>query len=548
VRPLREYLMGDVRPVVLLLLGAVGLLLFMATANVAALLLARMADRTTEMDVRASLGAGRGRLARQVFAETVLLAVIAGVAGGALALVSFDLLIGRLPLRDGFTSTLRLEWPVLIGGVALAAVAGVIVALAPMRRLLAGAGPTLHGSRSQTGSAARRAGLQGVLVGAEIVVAVLLVTGATLFTRSVGRLYDIDLGLEPEGVGAVTLVAGAGDLSSAELGQLYPRIVERIAALPGVRSAGLTVRLPLRDGGYQGPAEIESRPDLEGPRRPNVYWRSLTPGYFATLGIEVLDGRDLTDADRADAPQVALVNERFAREMWPGESALGKRVYHRGFDAGYVSIVGVVEDVPITGVRAEVPRVLYRPAAQASLTFPVQHVVFRTSGDPAALFPSVRTVVRQMDPRLAVTHPTTLEQVASSSIGDVLQLRFFLSALGGLALVVGCVGVYGVVSYSVSRRRAEYGVRMALGADAKRVVVGVLKREMLPIVLGTLGGLTAALLSARAVASLVWGVRPWDPASLATGAAVLLVVGLAAAFVPALRASDVSPSDALRRE
>ena len=550
VRSLREYLTGDVRPVVLLLLGAVALLLLMATANLAALILARVSDCIGEMELRASLGAARGRLARQVLTETVLLGAVAGVLGGALAWLSFDRIVAGLPLRDGLASTLSLEWPVLGGGLATAVLVGALAGLFPLRALLFGRSRSLHaGARGASGAAGRRLGVQGGLVAAEVVVAVLLVSGATLFTRSVTRLYDLDVGVDPQGVGAIDLWVGADDVSGDDLEALLPTLVERVMAVPGVASAALVERLPLRDDGNQGPASVEDHPELEGTRRPNVYWRPVTPDYFGTMGIRLLEGRAFTAADGEETAPVGVVNEGFAREMWPGESALGKRVRHDGFgEQAWTTVVGVVADVPMSGVRASVPRVLYRPHTQRAFPWGGGTLVFRTTGDPTALVPAVREAVRLTDPRVAVARPTTMDEVVATSIGDVLRLRFFLGLLAALALVVGSVGVYGVVSYSVSRRTAEYGIRMALGAEPDRVVRGVLRAEMTPVAVGVSVGVGAALLASRAVAGLVWEVRPTDPVSLASGAAVLLVVATLAALLPALRASRVRPSQALRGE
>lgn len=546
--PVRESLVGEVRPVLLLLMAAASLMLALALANVAALLLARTIDRAGELGVRSALGAARGRLVRQVVTESVLLAGTGGVVGVALAVVGFDALVAALPLRDGFGSTLSLRWPVLGTGLAAAVVLGGLTALAPIMGVLArGRLSSLRpGARSDGVGDRRRPGLQGALVAAEVVVAVLLVTGASLFVRSAERLYDIDTGLRVEGVGAVGMVVGE-DVAEADLRGVFTGAVERVEALPGVSAAGLIPRLPIRDGGMQGPVGIGGRPDLDGPSRPGAYFRPVTPGTFEVLGIDVVRGRGFRPADGPDAPPVAIVSARFAREVWPGGSALGEQV-RSSFGSDWLTVVGVAEDVAISGVRGSVPRVLYVPEAQSPARWRASTLVFRAATDPSELLGAVRSTVDGSDSRLAVARPTTLEAVLEDSFADVLRLRFFFGLLAILAVAVGATGVYGVVSYAVSRRRPEFGIRMALGAGRERVVGGVLWRQLRPVAAGVVVGLAAALLAAGAVSGLVYEVRPTDPVSLLAGGGTLFAVGVLAALLPALRATRVDPARTLRAE
>jgi predicted permease len=387
-----------------------------------------------------------------------------------------------------------------------------------------------------------------VLVAAEVAVAVVLVTGAMLFARSVSRLYAADVGLEARGVGAVDLVVpGPAEMSDEEVEAFYLAALEQVRALPGVSNAGRTLRLPLRGDGIQGSMAVEDRSDLVDAQTPSAYWRPVTTGYFATLGIELLEGRSFDDGDRPGAPQVAIVSARLAREMWSGESALGRRVRHSGFETEWATVVGVVEDVPVSDVRAGTPSVMYRPDAQRTLPWRGSTIVFRGDGDPALLLGPVQDALRRADPRVAPIAALTMDEVLADSIGDVLQLRLFFGLLAALALALGCVGVYGIVSYSVSRNTAEYGVRMALGADARRLVAAVLVEELTPVVLGTAVGVASALLAARAASRLLWEVHPGDPLSLAVAGASLLLCGVLAALGPAVRASALDPSSAFRR-
>lgn len=550
VVPLREYLLGDVRPALLLLLGAVGLLLVMACANVTALLLARVNDRRREIAVRGALGAGRGRLARQLLTEGVLLALVSGGVGAAVAAGLFDVLVSSLPLQGGFAQTLSLDSAFLAAAVLLSVSVGAVVALVPIRGLLRGRLDGVVGSGRTPGAlGARGLGAQRGLVMAEVTLAVLLVTGAGLLIRSVSRLAAIDLGVDVRGVLAVDLVTGTTNMTAEERRLFYEEIVQRAASLPGVSAAATANRLPIRDGGWQGTVWVEDRLDLQGAGAPNALYRMVTPAYFRAFGIEVALGRSFEPGDRAGSLEVAMVNESFAREAWPGEDPVGKRL-NTGFDGRtrWLTVVGVAEDVLHNGVRREAPRVVYRPLAQRADPGDGNTLVIRAASDPLALAGSLRGLVREIDQRVAVARVTTLEGAVRGSIAQPLRLRFFLGLFAALALVIGTVGVYGVVSYSVSRRTAEFGLRMALGAERGRVVTGVIRSGMAPVGLGVAAGLVVALALSEVLQRFLYEVSPTDPASLATAALVLLLVGAVAALFPAWRAGSLDPVRALRVE
>jgi putative ABC transport system permease protein len=546
--PLRAYLFGNVTPVLRLLQGATALLLVMALVNVAALLLSRMVDRAHEMRLRSALGASRGRLVRQVLTESTLIAAIAGGLGILLALAGFRALAMRLPLGGGFGAAIELE-PWLLAGAFVGAVAlGAVVGLAPLQRLLRDRPSDLRpgGTRAESGGAAAGGGrLQTLLVAAQIIVAVVLVSGATLFARSVAQLYRVELGLRPAGVGA--LMVRVDPSTPGGSAAWVPRLLEGVRAVPGVRTAAFGARLPLRDGGLQGSTDIRDRPELTGETALNAYFRPITPEYLETMGMRLQAGRGIRDTDRAGGELVALVNATFAEVVWGEEDPLGKAVIPT-FGNDWARVVGVVDDVPLEGVRAPPPLVVYVPWAQWEGAWPAGVLTFRTDGDPASLLDAVREAAEASDPTAVGMQPTTLVQALDGSIADALRLRFFVGALALLALFVGGVGVYGVVSYTVSRRTREFGIRMALGADRGRVVREVLLREAPPLVIGVVGGVALAVATARAAAGLVYGVRPLDPVSLLVGAGLLCAVGAAAALTPALRASVVAPARVLRGE
>jgi putative ABC transport system permease protein len=560
VTPLRQYLLGDVRPALLLLLGAAGLLLIMACANVAALILGRTTDRGGEMAVRTALGAGRLRLARQVLAESVLLAALAGTLALALAAGVFRVLVASLPLQGEFGQTLSLDWTPLAVGLALVLLSGSAMAIVPIRLVLRGrfAGE-LSGERTEGGGVGGRAGWAGRahgasrahngLVLAEVVLAVMLVTGAGLLVRTVARLQALDPGLDPQDVVVMDLVTGAGEMSQDGLRQFFDGVVKRVAAVPGVRSAGLTNRLPLRDGGWQGPVSIEGRPDLAGAKRPNSLWRTATPGYFRAMGIQLQSGRFFDDADRAGAAPVTVVSASFARRMWPGQDPLGKRI-QTGFDGSdaWRTVVGVTGEVRMTKLVGENPMTLYVPQAQRLTPGTGNVLVVRTSIDPAAVIGPVRAAVHDMDSRVAIARVNTMDGVVADSIQAPLRLRFFLMLFAGLGLVLGAVGVYGVVSYSVTRRRSEFAIRMALGAAPRDVLRVVVLQGLAPVALGILGGLALSIGLSRLIAGFLYGVAPTDLVSLGAAAGILMLAALIAAAGPAVRAGRAHPVEALRAE
>jgi predicted permease len=545
VTPVREYLLGDVRPALLVLLAAVGVLLLMACANVGALILIKTADRTREMSVRAALGAGRARLARQVVTESLLLGALSAVIGTLLAVGLFDVLKASLPVQPAFLETVRLDWAALLASLTLAVAVGSLIALVPLRGILRGSLTASAFSLRTDGAGALEASrAQSALVVAEVLLAVVLVTGTSLLTRTVAELRGLDLGLDPDGVIAMDVLLSSSEAGSGERTLFMETLVERAAALPGVQAAGLINRLPLRDGGYQGPVRIDGRPDLEGASRPNVMFRPVTPGTFEALGAELLAGRGIRDTDGADAPYVAVISESFARRIWSGQSPLG-RTYGTGF-VGSVEVVGVVRDIAVTSMTGEQPMTAYYPWSQAMAGSGGGILVARTSGAASALAGPLRALVRELEPRAAIGRVGSLEQALDDEMAEPLRLRFFLGLFSLLGVVMGIVGVYGVVAHSVQRRRMELGVRTALGAEPRRLLGAVVARGMLPVVVGVVAGAGASLLATRALTGFLFGVAPTDPVSLLVATASLLAAGMAAATVPAVRAARTDPSEALR--
>lgn len=548
LRPLRDYLVGDVRPALLLLFGAGSLLLLIACANVAALVLARTTDRAQEITVRAALGAGRARLARQIVAESLCFSTAAGAVGCLIATLGFRTIVSRLPLQHGLADAARLDWTVFGAALMLSAVVGLLVAAAPIRHLLRGELGGVSGSRSAAGL--RGTGtIHGLLVTTEAAVAVVLVVGALLLIRSVSGLLALDLGFEPKGLVAIDVVDSDVQQNGAERSQIFDAILERVAALPGVVSAGYVGRLPIRDGGWQGPVSVVGRSDLEGPSAPNSLYRQVSPGYFKTMGIRLLAGRGIEPGDRAGGMRVGVVSAAFAARAWPGENPVGRQLLRTGGgrDTLAITVVGVASEVRSLAATGANPFVLYVPEAQGSSAF-AKPLVLRITGSAVPIIAAVERLVTETDARFATARPTTLDDVVTASMTEPIQLRFFLTIFAGLALVLGVSGTYSVVSYSVARRQTELGLRMALGATPRQVLQQVIVSGVGPIVVGTGIGLVTAILAAGAATRFLYGVSPADPASIVTAAGVLLAAGVAAAAIPAVRASRVDPVASLRAE
>jgi predicted permease len=548
--PVRTYLLGNVRGAVLLLFGAVTLLLLIACANAAALILARTSDRTGELAVRVALGANHRRLARQILTEAFVLALGAAVLGTAIAVGGFGVLIASLPLQGGLDEAVTMGWVTFVAAFILALVVATSIALAPMRNVLRGRLDAIGGlnrERSEMGLRRSTKRIHGALVAGQVTLAVLLVAGATLLVRSVERLRSLDLGFDPRGVSTFTLMPSENEPAESRR-QFVRDLAARVSAMPGVTAAGLTNRLPVRDGGFQGPVLPEGHPELEGPKRPNSLYRTATPALFRAMGMHLREGRGIDSTDVAGSLPVTVISESFARRMWPGQSAIGKHI-NTGYTGTIISrtIVGVAAETRMTTMTGEIPFTMWVPLEQHTAPDGAVLVV-RSNGDPASLTTAVRRAAAELDPQVAVARIETMDQVLATALAQPLRLRFFLTLFGALALALGAIGVYGVVSYSVARRRAEYAIRVALGASPTRVLGEVFQRGLAPVVLGTIVGVLAAVAFGRVLAGVLFGVEPTDPTSIATASGLLLLVGAIATLAPALRAGRTNPASALRSE
>lgn len=561
VEDLRTSMVERVRPALLVLLAAVGFVLLIATVNVANLLLARSAGRRREIAVRVAVGAGRGRLLRLLLGESLMLAVSGGLLGLMVAYWGFDALRALLPADTPRLHEIRLDGRLLAFSAVLTLGAGLLFGLAPALRTV---GRALRdpgtGGLGRAAGERERSRLAGALVVAEVAFALLLVAGAGLSLKSFWNLVRVDTGFAIENVLSFRVLSPEDDFERWQAEETA--LVERLRALPGVTAAGGIQMLPLLNHGFNGGFEVEGRPvDPEG-RRPQSNWRVVTPGYFDVLDIPVVEGRGLTGADRAGAPPVALVNRTLAEQMWPGESAVGKRLRHSqenlGRGAGetgdggprdwpWVTVVGVVADVHQDALDDPPDPEMYRPHAQNRRPTGLAFVV-RTATPPEQAGEMIRAAVAEVIPGAPVSQLRTMDRVLADSVARPRLVMVLLTLFGALALSLGAVGIYGVLAHEVSRRVHEIGVRMALGAERRRVIALVLRRALLRVIVGLGLGLVAALGLARFLGSQLYGVGPLDPGVYAAVTALLLAVALAAAWLPGRRATRVDPMEALRVE
>ena len=551
--PLREDVVGAVRPTLFVLWGSVGLVLLIVCANVANLLLARASARHREMAVRLALGAGRLRLFRQLLTESTVLALCGCTLGLLLArwgVSALKLLAAeRLPRTDEFT----LNAPVLIFSAGIAIFAGLLAGLAPA--LQAGQGnvhDTLKaGTRAAT--AGSRSRIRNLLVIAETALGVVVVIGAGLLLRSFLRIEQAPLGFQPQGVLTFRAIPRGQKYSSLlQRAAFYRQAIERIGVLPGVNSAAAVTFIPLTFVRGSKGLTIEGRPLIAPGQIPMAGYDVITPGYFATMRTPLREGRDFSWSDTPETQLVILINESMARTYWPHEDPLGKRIRQGGpndHQVPWLTIAGVVGDMrefdPLTAPRPT----MYFPMTQ----FPesggiLRDWVVRTAGDPLTLASSVRSAIWSVDKDLAVTRVRTMEGVRSLSIASQ-RLNLLLFALfATLALVLATVGTYGVMAYSVAQRTREIGIRMALGARRTDVLRIVLAQGFRLAALGLLVGIAAALTLTRLMSSMIYGISSTDAATFITVALLLAFAALAACYIPARRAMRVDPIVALRYE
>ncbi len=551
VIPLADVIGGPVENSLLVLFGAVGLLLLMASVNVTSLQLARTAGRAREIAVRLALGARRGRLVRQLLTESLVVAALGGASGVGLAAAGGS---GLLALAEGQiprAAEIGLDATVLAFAAAASVVTGLLVGLMPALRMSRGVQAALRdGGRTVAGSAAAR--LRRVLVVAEVAVAMMLAVGAGLMGRSFLALNAVDLGFQPGRLLAVQFTIdssrhrsppGAPPSAGSPYASYYQQVIEKVRTIPGVVSAAAVKDPPFRGNGERNGFRLPDRPVGPGEDAPAAATIHVSEGYFATIGARV-DGREYSVRDRGDAPFVLVVNDAFARRFFPGERAVGKTVLMgRGV---LVEIIGVVNDIRQVAMAEPAQPTMYLHNLQNSRVKTTN--VARTAGEPFAMAESIRQAIWSLDPMQAITSVFTFDEAVSRALARPRLVTVLLGAFGALGLALGAVGLYGLLAALVGERRREIGVRLALGAQPGQVRAMMIRGGLGLAAAGVVVGLAGALALARYLGTVLYGVGPADPVTLAGMVVILGLTAIAASWLPARRAAKLDPVETLRAE
>jgi predicted permease len=544
---LREEIVGDVRLALLVLQGAVGVVLLIACANVSSLLIARATARRRELAIRAALGAGRGRLIRQLLTESMALGICGGAAGLLLGAWLTVLIVRILPESVPRAANIEMDRVVSLVTIGIALLTGVLFGVMPALQ----ASDSNPGSALKTGgdrSSTARARARAALVVAEIALTLVLLVGAGLLINSFLRLQRVASGLQPENVTVANVgVPQSRYPTGAQQTALYGRLVEALARHPEVQSVAVGFPGPLRGSNASGTFYIEGRTSESRADRPFAHVGTVSGGYFAAMGIPLLSGRTFTASDDENAPGVAVVSASLARKYWPGENPIGKHLrFEDDPKAPWVTVVGVCGDFRQLGLHEAPPTLLFFPYEQFPLPF--TDLVVRSTAPEGTIASLVRAELGAIDPELPPGEFRTLPQILSRSVDEPRFRTFVLGAFAVMALLLASVGVYGLISYSVTQRTREIGIRVALGAQPRHVLLPVIKEGFVLAASGIAIGLAGALMAARVLSTFLFGIGATDPATFAFVAALLFGIALLASYVPSRRALRVDPITSLRSE
>jgi predicted permease len=557
VVPLHDDLVSDVRPALLVLLGAVAFVLLIASVNVANLALARTFSRQKEIAIRTALGASSARVLRQILTESVLLALAGGALGLTYAHAGVRLIMAYLADKVPHSIEVGLDSKVLAFTAAISIATGILAGVLPALRLTRGdVNQSLKQGLGRTDADSSGSRTRSILVVSEVALSLILLVGAGLMIRSFQKLHGVNPGFDSRNVLTMTaMVSRAKFPLPAQQVTFFDQVLQRVRALPGVESAGVVDDIPLDNGGSHQPVAIEGRPTVSMSEQPEVDVRLISTGYMSSLHIPILRGRDFSDADLAGRPAVILISESMARQLWPGEDALGKRLTLTFFPDAVREVIGIVGDVKLDGLDQTRPSAtLYFPLDQVSepstggwRSFPMTLVV-RSASRSTGLVSAVSNAVHDVDREMPLRDILTMDDLVANSLSQQRFNMLLLGAFAGLALLLAAVGIYSVLSYSVKRSVREIGIRLALGARLGDVLRMVVFEGMKPTLLGVAVGTAGALALGRVLSSLIYEVKPTDPITFLVVTALLAVIALLASIIPAYRATKVDPMVALRYE
>jgi putative ABC transport system permease protein len=555
--PLRDQLVGEVRPALLILLGAVAFVLLIACANVTNLVLAKTFGRRKEIAIRVALGASAPRVVQQILAETVLLSITGGLLGLLLAHFGIILTLKFLSANLPKSTTVSLDLGVLAFTLFLSVITGLIAGLVPALRLTkTNVNDSLKQGLGKTDSDSGGNRTRGMLVVSEVALSLILLVGAGLMIRSLWLLSSVDAGIDPHNVLTMTVVVPRHKYARAtdEIA-FFDRVLSQVRSLPGVTSAGLIDSLPLSGDGSHQPVAIEGRPVLPLSEQPEVDTRVVSSGYLNTMRVPLHRGREFSETDATDRPAVVLISEAMARRFWPHEDPIGRHLTMSFYPDVSREIIGIVGDVKMDGLDLDASQAtVYVPFSQlapSSLaewhSFPMQTAV-RTSSPPNNMVSAVTGAVHAVDSDQPVTDVMSMDDLIATSLSQRRFSMLLLAAFAALALLLAAVGIYSVLAFAVRRRVREIGIRMALGAEIKDILQLIVSEGMKPALIGVAIGLAGALALGRVLASLIYGISATDPLTFTAVAALLCMVALMASIIPALRATRIEPTRALRDE
>jgi len=553
VSPLRAALNEKASLTLWLLMGAAGFVLLIACANVANLTLMRGVGREREMLVRAALGAGSWRLRKLLLVENLTLALLGGALGVLVAFAGLKMLVAFAAQLSPRADEIRVDGLVLAVSLLTSVIAAVVLSFVPPVGAEKDLAAPLAAAGRRTTAGRGRQRLQSGLVIAQLAVCMVLLTAAGLLVRTLSKLQSVETGVKAENVLTMEIPIETEAIPQTEKLAMYERMRERVAALPAVEVASVGSSVPLKNTQFVLEIKAEGRPLASGEATPRAVYKTADPDYFRAAGIPLLKGRAFTTTDRAAAARVVVVNKSLAERLFGKDDPIGKRVAWTGEVLKFIpvtgdwrTVVGVVGDTRDAGLDTDPTPTLFQPFAQ-EVTFGAAMVI-RTKSTPALLQPAVLRTIRELYPRQLIENVATLEEVRDATVAPRRLNAMFIASFGTLAMIIAMVGIAGVLAFSVSSRTAEIGIRMSLGADASRVQRMVLGEGGVLLGVGLVAGMVGALLASRLLQRLLFGVAPHDPATLIAVAAIIAAVGIAACWLPALRAARVDPAVALRSE